>query len=222
MYSLIAGFVLVLVAILYASDDRILQLFIGAVNPFLAASIAILAGFISFYFLLSQKLFVIYKKGSLKEIVRSSVPALLFVSITILVDLITVFPKDLNILFPLSLVFYPAMGFFAEILFHIMPLSTLLYILMFVLKNIKRSALIWVSFIIISLLEPAYQAAPMVLSQHFPIWAIIVVFINLAAFTLYQLYILKRHDFISMYAVRLTYYLVWHIIWGYMRLRIIF
>ena len=37
-----------------------------------------------------------------------------------------------------------------------------------------------------------------------------------------ELLIFKRYDFIAMYAFRLVYYLIWHIVWGYARLRSLF
>jgi hypothetical protein len=41
-------------------------------------------------------------------------------------------------------------------------------------------------------------------------------------FTLVELDIFRRYDFVAMYVFRLTYYLWWHIIWGTLRLQWLF
>ena len=41
-------------------------------------------------------------------------------------------------------------------------------------------------------------------------------------FTLVELYIYRRYDFVSMYSFRLAFYIWWHIIWGYLRLQWLF
>jgi hypothetical protein len=145
-----------------------------------------------------------------------------FVFITILVDLKVVFPADLNILFPESLVFYPAIGFAVEILFHVLPLSVLLIFLTSIFKNISDSKLIWICILIVSLLEPTFQSIPMGSSNQSPLWAVAIVWLNLFLFNLSQLVIFKRYDFISMYSFRLVYYIIWHIVWGYIRFKLLF
>jgi hypothetical protein len=37
-----------------------------------------------------------------------------------------------------------------------------------------------------------------------------------------QLYVFRRFDFASMYAFRLVYYAYWHILWGVIRLKVLF
>lgn len=180
-------------------------------------------GVISLIFLLSTGWFEIYKKENLKGLFHRSGLAVLFALITILVvDLNVPFPADLNVLFPESLLFYPAIGFFVEILFHVLPLSILLISLTSIFKNANHKNIIWICIIIVSLLEPVFQTMPLFSSNHYPLWAAVVVLLNLFLFNLSQLYIFKRYDFISMYSFRLVYYLIWHIVWGYMRLKILF
>lgn len=148
---------------------------------------------------------------------------MLFALITILViDLNASFPADMNVLFPESVLFYPAIGFFVEILFHVLPLSVLLISLTSIFKNVNHKKIIWICIVIVSLLEPIYQTIPMFSSSHYPLWATAIVLINLFVFNLSQLLIFKRYDFISMYSFRLVYYLLWHILWGYMRLKLLF
>ena len=37
-----------------------------------------------------------------------------------------------------------------------------------------------------------------------------------------QMAIFMRHGFVAMYSFRLFYYTVWHVAWGYVRLKILF
>jgi hypothetical protein len=210
--------VVVLTGILYFSDNPF-QRFIGGINPLIASFFIILLGFISLSFLLSRGWFAIYKKENLRGLFRRSILAVPFALITILVvDLNVPFPADLNVLFPESLLFYPAIGFFVEILFHVLPLSIFLLSLTSIFKNANHKNIIWISIIIVSLLEPVFQTMPLFSSSHYPLWAATIVLLNLFLFNLSQLYIFKRYDFISMYSFRLVYYLIWHIVWGNIRI----
>ena len=211
-----------LTGIIYFSNNLLFQRFIGGVNPLIAAFFIVLLGIISLSYLLSKGWFAIYKKENLKGLFRRSSLAAVFVLITILVDLKIVFPADLNVLFPESLLFYPAMGFFVEILFHVLPLSILLISLTSIFKNISSKNIIWICILIVSLLEPIYQTIPMSFSNQYPLCVLAIVLFNLFLFNLSQLLIFKRYDFISMYSFRLVYYIIWHIVWGYMRLKLLF
>lgn len=211
--------ILIFTGVLYYSDNQIFQRFIGKINPILAILLAIILGIILFSILLSQKWFAIFGKETLDGVIRASVLAAVFGVIIILVDMKIVFPADTNILFPESILFYPAIGFFVEILFHLLPVTVLLLLLNSILKNAN---IFWISFLIVALLEPVYQALDMANSSRYPLWAVLYVGLHIYLFNLFQLLIFKKYDFISMYSFRLVYYLFWHIGWGYIRLRLLF
>ncbi len=213
--------IIMLTGILNVSDNLLFQRFIGGINPLTASFFIILLGIISLSVLLSKGLFTIYKQENLRGLFLRCSLAVLFALITILVvDINVPFPADMNVLFPESLLFYPAIGFFVEILFHTLPLSILLISLTSIFKNISQEKIIWICILIVSLLEPVYQTMPMFSRR--PLWAAVIVLLNLFLFNLSQLFIFKRYDFISMYSFRLAYYLIWHIVWGYMRLKLLF
>lgn len=222
IYFSLSFIVAILAAILFFSDEQVFQRFIGSINPLLACLTIIIAGFILLSYLISKGWFIIYKKVKFKKRLRVTLLALLFLPVSILVDIKVGFGKDLNILFPESLFFYPAIGFIVEILFHIMPLTVLLFLLISIPKNINLEKVIRVSIIIVSLLEPVYQTRLMFSSAHFPLWSSVLVLLNLIFFNLSQLTIFKKYDFITMYSFRLVYYLVWHIVWGYFRMDLLF
>lgn len=187
-------------------------------NPMVAVLLVTSLGFAFLTFLRYKGGFEIYKSGNRKNLVYSSCLALLFLPISIVVDSEIGFPADLNILFPESLAFYPAIGFFVEIIFHVIPLSVLLFFLTPAFRIISHEWIIWFCVLIVALLEPYYQTAFMFGSDHYPMWSAVLVWFNLFLFNLTQLSIFRRYDFISMYSFRLVYYLFWHIGWGYFRL----
>jgi len=136
----------------------------------------------------------------------------------ILVDLNVVFPKDLNILYPQSLLFYPAIGYTVEILFHVLPLSIIFFLLTRLFTKMSKRTIIWISILLVSLLEPIYQTVSYI-GQH-PIGTVVYVGLHVFLINLTQLIIFKRYDFMRMYLFRLVYYLLWHVLWGYIRLKL--
>lgn len=214
--------ILGLTGIGYSSNNLLFQRFLGRINPLMAFIFVILLGVFLLTYLLSQGWFTIYRKKNLKGLYRSSGLAALLGLIAILVDLKIVFPADMNILFPKSLLFYPAIGFLVEILFHVLPLSVLLIVLTSMFRTMSYGKIIWVCILIVSLLEPIYQTIWMGSSNQYPLWTVVYVGFHVLLINLFQLLIFKRYDFISMYSFRLVYYLFWHIGWGHIRLKVLF
>lgn len=211
-----------LTGMLFYSDRLLFRRFIGGINPLITFLSVSILGAILLTFLLQRERLAIYKGENLAGLLRYSGLAALFVIASILVDLKVGFRADLNVSFPKSLAFYPAIGFLVEILFHVLPLTILLAALTTIFKNTSYSHIVWICILIVALLEPTYQSAPMVSSNYFPLWAVAIIWLNIFVFNLCQLVIFKRYDFISMYSFRLVYYLAWHIMWGYIRLKLLF
>lgn len=204
--------------VLYFSEGQVFQRFLGSINPIAAFLIAIVVGFILLSFLRTKNWFVIFEKGNLVGLLPFAGLAALLGVIMIVVDTRIKFPADINILFPQSLLFYPVIAFFVEILFHVFPLTLLIAVMSSTLKNLSFNAIFWISIIIISMAEPIYQTMDMAFSKHFPVWAVVYVGLHIFLINFFQLLIFKKYDFISMYSFRLVYYLFWHIGWGYLRL----
>ncbi len=214
--------VLVLTGIGYFSNKLLFQQFFGEINPLIVCIFIIVLGFTLLSFLLSKSWFVIYKKGNLKGLFYSSGLAALFGLIVILVDFSTRFyPADINILFPDSLLYYPAMGFFAEIFFQVLPLTLILIILTPLSKKINSNKIMWVSIFVASLLEPIFQVMSLFSGQS-PLWFAVFEFMRIFFVIFSQLTFFKRYDFVTMYWFRIVYYTFWHIVWGYIRLSLLF
>jgi len=215
---LVFGFAVVV----YISDRLVFQRFLGNANPLIAFPVVILLGFLFLSILLYKNWFFIYDPQNSQGILVAAGLASVFGVIIILVDTKAVFPPTMNVLFPKSVPFYPAIAFFAEILFHVLPVTVLLVTLTAIFKQADQQILIWISILLVSLLEPVYQASSMVSSNQYSTWVVVYTGVHIFLINLCQLLIFKRYDFVSMYTFRLVYYMFWHIGWGYLRLRLLF
>jgi hypothetical protein len=213
--------VAILTVILNFRNAFLFQAFFGKLNPLVAIFIIILLGTVLSGFLLSRGWFLIYKAGNHKGfLVAAGLAALLGLGI-ILVDLKAVFPADVNRPFPDSLFFYPIFGFVVEVIFHLLPLALLITLLTSIFKDLGFEKIIWPCILIIAIIEPIFQTT-LGFSRPYPTWVTIYVFVHIFLINLFQLLIFKRYDFVSMYSFRLVYYAIWHIVWGYVRLKLLF
>lgn len=67
--------------------------------------------------------------------------------------------------------------------------------------------------------EPRFQLQ---FTGERPVWAYCYAWIHVFAIALLQLRVFHRYDFASMLAFRMIYYTYWHIIWGVIRLKVLF
>jgi len=198
----------------------LLSLF-GGLNPLIGLLPISLMGFFIFVFLISKGYFSIYKKGHLKGYLYASGLAALFGLIAILVDLSTrIYSADINVLFPKSLLFYPAMGYVAEIIFQLLPLTLILIVLNPLSEKAGTKKIVWSSMLVASLPEPIFQI--LVGSGPLPLWFAVFELTRIFVVVLSQLTFFKRYDFVTMYWFRIVYYIFWHIAWGYWRLGMLF
>ena len=128
---------------------------------------------------------------------------------------VTRFPKELNVPLPQSLLFYPAIAYVIEVFFHASPLAILLFARDRIPERWRPGAAvtIWVCCAIAATIEPIVQ---MRMGGSTYVGAFVF------GFTLVELAIFRRYDFVSMYGFRLVFYLWWHVIWGSLRLRLLF
>ena len=210
----------ILTGILYVRNAPLFQPFFGSLNPLLAIFIVIVLGVLLSKFLLTCGWLVVYKAGEYKGfLVAAGLAALPGLAI-ILIDLKAVFPADVNRPFPDSLFFYPIFGYVVEVIFHLLPLALLLFILTSIFK-LNFEKVIWPSILIVAMLEPIFQTA-LGFSRPYPTWVTGSVLLNIFLINVFQLLLFKRYDFVSMYLFRLVYYAIWHIVWGYARLGLLF
>ena len=216
----ISFFVVILTGILYFRNAFLFEAFFGVINPLFAVFLIILLGTVLSVFLLSRGWFVVHKAGEYKGfLVGAGLASLLGLGI-ILVDLKAIFPADTNRPFPDSLFFYPIFGFVVEVVFHLLPPALLLLGLTSI-KGISFEKVILPCILFVALLEPIFQTA-LGFSRPYPAWVTGYVFLHIFLINVFQLLIFKRYDFVSMYSFRLVYYAIWHILWGQVRLSLLF
>jgi hypothetical protein len=120
-----------------------------------------------------------------------------------------------NTPWPWSLLFYPAIALVVEVCFHLAPLALFAAALNLAAPvRVEGNALI--PILATSLLEPAYQLASSLTDQPVA-WLSAFVWAQVWAVNLAQLFVFRRFGFAAMYALRIAYYLCWHIVWGYAR-----
>ena len=219
VFVVISVIVFSITIVLCLSDCTFFQRFIGHLPPLLAMLISIVVGFAALSYLLRKGWFEIYEKGVAKYVFKYVGLAILLACISILIDWIVVFPQDINLGFPLSLLFYPAIAFVVEIFFHVLPLALILFLGNIFFKPENPARMILAGMIFSALLEPSFQAFFM---EEMPVWAVAAVWGNLFLFNGLQLVVFRKYGFVSMYLLRLAFYLVWHVVWGYLRLDLLF
>jgi len=220
-YACLSGIVLGLTTIAYSIDVLVFRRLLGE-TPIVAGFLICIVGLVLLTVLLSGGWFWFYRRGNLKGLLYSSGLAAVFALVAILADYVLRFyPADINVWFPESLLFYPAMGFYAEIIFQVLPLTLVLIILSRPSRGRDGWRNVWIAILVASLFEPAFQVLPLV-SGQFPLWFAFFEFVRIFLIIVSQLSFFRRYDFVTMYWFRIVYYLFWHISWGYLRVGLLF
>lgn len=211
---------LVLTGILTTSSGNYFRRFFGSVNPLLVVTVTIIVGGACLSLLQSRGQFAILKGStSRRGIALSAGLATLLAGAIVIADFFIRYPEDINVPMPQALLFYPAVGYVAEIVFHVLPLMLLLLALAPLDKRLGADRLVWACIVLVALLEPTFQVA----FEAKPLsWAAAYTWTHVLAIALLQLYVFRRYDFVSMYIFRLFYYAYWHIVWGVIRLKVLF
>ncbi len=136
----------------------------------------------------------------------------------IIVDWLGGFGRGINAPFPDSLLFYPSIAVIAEFVFHVAPLA-IAATLAFLFRRVGR-ALEIVGLGAAVVIEPVLQVVWG--SEVSPAWAVAYVGVQLLAFNVVGVYLFRNFGILRVLVYRLSYYLVWHILWGSIRLHLLF
>jgi hypothetical protein len=211
--------ILILTIGLAATDPSPYIPYLGVFDPILASVVTAISALVLFSFLLSKTHFKIYKKRPIEEYTLIVAVAVLFGIEVIAADIWLVdYAEDINVVFPKSLLFYPSIGYVVEVIFHLLPLTLIIFLLT-AISRLSTIKVVWISIVAVAVLEPMYQV--WFVSEN-SLRTSIYTGIHVFLFSMVQLLIFKRYDFITMYVFRLIYYSIWHIIWGYFRLELLF
>ncbi|WOF74531.1 hypothetical protein QMT40_002185 [Parvibaculaceae bacterium PLY_AMNH_Bact1] len=214
--------VLIATAALAQSDVDLFQRFFGTYSPLLVVSGVICVGAVLLMFLNANvQMAVVIPDVWGRGVLVCVLGASLFVLPTILVDALQPFSEDLNVTLPSAFLFYPVMGFVVEVLFHLLPLSIALFFLIYILSVGDASRRFWIAACVAAGLEPAFQIWVGAAREGLT-WKSVYLGVHLFLFGLGQLYVLKSYGFLHMFLFRMVYYLHWHILWGTLRLSLLF
>jgi len=212
--------VVVLTALISRSAEGYFARFIGNADPVLVSSAAGLLGAISLALLHRLGGFeILLGQRTLRGIGYAAAAATLLAVEVVAADFLVRYPADTNVPVPTAFLFYPLIGFVAEMAFHVIPLATCLIVLRPLRRWIRGERLVWIALAIVTVAEPTFQ----VTFQGEPFsWSAVYTWVHVFVIAAVQLYLFRRFDFTSMFAFRLVYYAYWHIIWGVIRLEVLF
>lgn len=197
--------------------NDVYRFLLGDLDPVLTTLIVASLGVTALIVLVRQGWFSIGGGGNAGLVVVAFVGGSLTIPV-IIVDLLGGFPADMNVPAPDSLLFYPSIALVAEFAFHVVPLAVLASVARRTSLGPERARLL--SMIAVSMIEPTLQV--LWGAEQSPIWANAYVGAHLLVFNLVAVHFFRRYGFLSMYVFRVTYYLIWHIAWGFVRLPILF
>jgi hypothetical protein len=219
-YLAIALAILVLTAIQLTSSRTYFARYYGSLEPVLVAVAAgvIGAGALALLRRISGFQIVTGRTTVLGITVSTGIATPLGVEIAV-GDLIVRYPETLNVQVPQAFLFYPTIGFVAEIVFHLVPLALLVLILSPLGARIGMERVVWIAILFTAASEPTFQ---ILFGGEKLTWASAYTWVHVGAIAFFQLLVFRRYDFVGMYAFRLVYYAWWHIIWGVIRLEVLF
>jgi hypothetical protein len=205
-------------AVVSKSHPADFRSYFGAIQPLLALTVVTVPGVIALLYLRARGWFdVLRGADTARGIARAVVPVSLFFVVVVTVDAVVGFPRDINVPWPRALLFYPVMAFVVEMVFHLVPLAVLLAIARPLLDRFGRDRLLWSVIVVVALIEPVFHVV-MGSGGGAPSGLDLFVGVHVFLFTLVELNFFRRYDFVTMYAYRIVYYLLWHIVWGALRL----
>ncbi len=198
-------------------DADVFRPYLGAFNPVVAVALALLLGAASAILLMRRDVlrFYVDAMGSLLAPFAIGVG---FGAVLVPLDAAFRLPGDLNIAPPVSVLFYPALATVVEILFHLLPLAVLCLVFekaLFRGADVRRLRI--AAFAIVSLIEPIFQTLLPYLSDYSPVLRLIVAVYSIL-FNVVPLALARKRGFSAMLAFRVGQYLLWHVLWGALRL----
>jgi hypothetical protein len=196
-------------------DRSVFERFIGAAHPVVVMALAGVVGTIVMGALQQRSDFAVLGPGSSSDAARFiawTVP--LFAAASIGADLVVRFAEDVNVAMPDALRFYPAIAVFVEIVLHLIPIAVLVVLLG---APTGSNPTLWRIAVPVALIESVLQAG-------YATNAATTVFsaVQLLVFGVAQVWVFWRFGFVWMLGFRLAYYVLWHLVWGVVRLDLLF
>ena len=220
LYAAIALAALLFFVILLPGSRDYFRRFLGEMQPIVVLLVAAVSGAAALWWLHYGYGFALFNRATIGRglILAFGLASLIAVEVVI-ADFFVRYPEDTNVPLPQALLFYPAIGFVAEIVFHLLPLAMILLLLRPAGPYLGTERVVWLAVLLVAVAEPTFQ----ILFDRSPLsWADLYTWLHVFLIACVQLYLLRRFDFITMYGFRLIYYSYWHILWGALRLKLLF
>jgi hypothetical protein len=203
--------------VLVALGSDAYETVLGIARPVAPVAAAAGLGFLG-WMLVSRRSWIPAGTGGLAGYRPALVIGLALPIPAIIVDGLGGFARELNAPAPDSFLFYPSVAVVAELVFHVAPLA-IAAMLATVFHRAGR-AFQFLGFGAAVAIEPVLQV---VWGRELsPGWANAYVGVHVLAFNVVGVYLLRRFGILRVILYRLSYYLVWHVLWGYLRLDLIF
>ena len=191
--------------------------FFGTIHPFWPVLLTVLGLTGALRALRKSGVFYILQRATAAVWIGHIAIIALLAGIGILLDLTLYYPRDMHVLLPESLLFYPLMGAVAEFAFHLLPISLVAWWLNYRGSNAQWHNWPW-ALAVIAMLEPSFQA----FYHPYAIGFTVILWLNLYVFNLLQLQLFRNYGFWALFGSRMWYYLLWHLIWGTLRQDLLF
>jgi hypothetical protein len=190
--------------------------FLGAAAPLPLAALILTAGLCALVYLQrTENLLLCSASAGRSRFRAAAVLALPFAIAVTVVDVLHPFPADINVALPAALLFYPAIGFVAQMAMHIVPFALLVLAGRVISGGRIRAWWLWASMLLASTIEASFQAAG---ALGGPPLVVAYLATSLFLFGFVELYLYRRFDYLTMFIFRMLYYGYWHIGWGGLRL----
>ena len=119
---------------------------------------------------------------------------------------------SIHIDFPASALVYPGGAVIVEVLYRLLPLPLLLWLISsLALRGRWQVQTFWALAVLLSLVEPLSQDLSL---GEFGTGVMAAVFVQDYALNLSQAALFRRYGFLSAIALRVVFYLVWHVAYG--------
>ena len=203
-------------AALEAKGFQGLQRFLGPLPPVITVATAGAAGLGALMFLENRGF---WRSSTNSETVRGIVvataAAIPFAAVAIGVDVARGFPRDTNLEWPEAWLAYLAIAVMAETAFHLLPLTGLVCLTRSHFTDLRLDGRAWTLILTTAAVEPVAQVALGSAQRAFVVPHVFIIGVV-------QLLLLRRDGYLSMLCFRVSYYLIWHVLWGRARLALLF
>ena len=217
VFLAISVFALIGIGIVSSIKPAVFQPYFGNLSPTLATLAVGVAGAVAIYRLRASYRFEICNPDRTTEGIQAAAMLTLpFIAAVTLADVFLGFPSNINVTYPLSLLFYPAIGYVAQMALHIVPLALFLALVNVVFRSWSLERRVWGAIMLSATIEAIFQV------DTTSVWLSVFVVIHLFLFGVAELFLFRRYDYLTMYVFRILYYSYWHILWGQMRLKVLY